>query len=116
MIATDSNVKRLFQQLQDAAKDGFANPTPRSYAFGLAISFATTTFLIAKALADDPKRTLLVEEAQKCVICDAVKDKTLNITCSIPRKKDKSVDDAHYRHLRNCFAHGNWKYDESEVT
>ena len=116
MIATDTNIKRMLQQLEDAAVDVFTKPAPKPYAFGLAISFITTTLLITKQLAEERRLTLKLEGVQRKTVSDAVKSGGLTINQSDLAGKDANQDDAHYRHLRNCFAHGNWRYSEAAVT
>ena len=34
---------------------------------------------------------------------------------NVDTDNDSGQEEAHYRHLRNCFAHGNWRYDEADI-
>jgi hypothetical protein len=117
MIATDNNVKRAFQQMLDAAVDAFASPVPKPWAFGAAISFMTTTFVLTKQLATESRLPPVVEAAQKAVIADAVSGGRLVVTQ--PDATPNGIADpasANHRHLRNCFGHGNWAYDPAQVS
>lgn len=117
MIATNDNLKRAFQQIVDAAQDTFASPAPKSWAFGAAISFVTTTFVLTKQLATEKRLPAVVEKEQKKVIADTVSSGKLVVTKPDAAANGKAdPDSANYRHLRNCFGHGNWSYDPSQVS
>ena len=115
MIATDTNIKRMLQQLHDAAVDCFAQGVQRPYSFGMAISFITTTIATCNQLAREGRLPAGLEEAQRNLVADFVTSGRLNVIQSnaAPNEADNA---AHYRHLRNCFAHGNWRYDESMIS
>lgn len=113
MIATDTNLKRMMQQLQNAANQGLRN---RSQAFGLAVSFLTTTFAVANQIARSTRPySPAVETAHRTAVAAAIAGGELVVALSAVHGTE-TTDDAHLRHLRNCFAHGNWRYDESVVT
>lgn len=119
MIATDEEVKRAFQQMHDAIKDVFAPPPSglKSWAFGSAVAFITTTFSLCRQLHDEKRLPTAVETSQQQVIADAVKNRHLIITQPDSTPKGMADPDAaNFRHLRNAFAHGNWTRDLSPAT
>jgi hypothetical protein len=115
MIATDKNVKRMLQQLHDAAIDCFADGDVKPYAFGLAISFITTTIATCRQLASEGRLPSSLTDSQRNLVAEFVGNGKLNVNTSTLGRSDANQEDADYRHLRNCFAHGNWQYDESDI-
>ncbi len=112
MKASDENIQRVFQQLHKAAKACFIGPKrkPKRYAFGMAVSFVTTTLAITKQLANARRLTDELKKAQEAVVADAIKRGELKIV-----SKSEAVDKV-YGHLRNCFAHANWSYNEADIS
>ena len=112
MIATKSNVERALQQLSDAAVAALT-PKPEPYAFGFAIGFVTTTMVLTKALFASGRLGNDTEDELQKIVDGAVSNNKLTVT-----NPDRRGDTAerHHGHLRNCFAHGNWKYDENDIT
>ncbi len=116
MIATDTNVRRVLQQLHDAAVESLAGPPFRPYVLGVAISFITTTVEICRQLAVEERLPDALEAAQRNVVAEFANTGRLTITQSnVANGIDADQADAHYRHLRNCFGHVNWQYDEATV-
>jgi len=114
MIATDSNLKRVFQQLHDAAIDALAAPMPRPFALGAAMGFVTTTMVLTRELFASGRLKAATENALRQVVDDAVSTGKLVVTQpDANAAADRAATD--YRHLRNCFGHGNWTYDENAV-
>lgn len=110
MTVSDENVKRALQQMHDAAIDGLSQP----YAFGLAMSFLTTIFVLTKQLSDENRLPQAAEDAQKNAVSGlAWKSKSLS---KVGDKDGGDQATADYRHLRNCFSHGNWSYNEADVS
>ncbi len=117
MIATDSNVKRALQQLHDAAVDCLTGPPFRSYVFGMAVSFITTTIEICRQLTVEERLPGAVTTAHRNLLAEFANTGRLTVTQSnMANNLDTDQVDAHYRHLRNCFGHGNWQYDEAMVS
>jgi len=116
MIATSENLKRAFQQMHDAAVDAFT-PVPKPWAFGAAVSFVTTTLVLTNHLKMENRLPVTVETAQKKVIADAISSRKLVVTQPDATQNGLAdPDSANYRHLRNCFGHGNWNYDPAQVS
>lgn len=117
MIATEDNLKRVFQQMHDGVIAALASPTPMPWAFGAAISFITTTFVLTYQLQNENRLPTAVEAAQKNVIADAIASGKLIVTQrDATANGNADPNSANHRHLRNCFSHGNWKYDPTGVS
>lgn len=137
MIATDDDVKRVLQQMYDAAKDMVGLPTrklgrtarvvrylkgllrkprPKRWAFGSSIAFITTTFTLTRQLTADRRLPASVVDAQKRVVADAISRNELRITQpdTTPRGTT-DPDETNFRHLRNSFSHANWTYSSPSV-
>jgi hypothetical protein len=116
MIATDTNVKRTFQQMHDLALEAFA-PTPKLYAFGAAIGFVTTTVILTQQLKAEGRLPAALEDEQKKTVHDWMPASRLTVTqCDYVNADNNDPDLTNFRHLRNCFSHGSWRYDENAVT
>ena len=112
MTASDQNLMRAFQQMQQAVKESIGDSKP--YSYGVGISFVTFVFVTTKQVADEGRLTVNGEIAQK----DAVTSSPLSITQSEidPQKDGTDQVKATLRHLRNCVAHGSWLYDPANKT
>lgn len=110
MIATNRQIKRMLQQLQSGAYNAFRTALKRGYAIGLAISYISTTLTITKQLNDENRLSPKMKDALRIAVSNAVKNHQLKIIQSDRAGKDVDQNDADFRHLRNCFAHANWKY------
>jgi len=116
MKATDNNVKRTFQQMHKMLLD-VMTPQPKQNAAGAAIGFITTTAILTQQLKAEGRLPAPVEEAQKQTVHDWIADGRLNFTnCTLANDDNNNPDVANLRHLRNCFGHANWHYDEKAVT
>ena len=91
-------------------------PNRHTFAFGMAMSYMTTTFVLCKQLKDESRLPISAEDAQKQVIQEWIDGGLLNVLQSeIDAQKDGNDQiNAHLRHLRNCFGHGNWSFDETK--
>jgi hypothetical protein len=98
----------MFQQLHASMIDA-TTPKVKPYIYGLAIGFMTTVFTLTKQLETEKRLDAQTKNAQLKVIDDAIKAGQLTIEASYVNESLESV----YRHVRNCFAHGNWSYDDS---
>lgn len=113
MTATDSNIKRAFQQLHDAAIASL----PRPHGLGVAIGFVTAALLLTKQLLDVGRLNAATEGALRKAVDDAVANGKLAIVQhSASGAVPPDPTESNYRHLRNCFGHGNWSYDEKTIT
>ena len=112
MTASDNNLLRAFQQMQDAVKESIDQSKP--FCFGVAISYITFVFATTKQLADEGRLTSAGEQAQK----DAINESPLEIVQSEIHSDKDGTDQvrATFRHLRNCVGHGNWQYDPVDTT
>jgi hypothetical protein len=116
MIVTNDNVKRTLQQMQDMLLQA-VSPTPQPHALGVAISFITTTVILTQQLKSEGRVPAAVEADQKQVVADWIAAGRLTVTQNIQVNSDNHDPDlANLRHLRNCFGHGNWRYDTAAVT
>jgi hypothetical protein len=114
MKATDEQIVRVFKQLQG----GFGELRPESKnVFGMVMGFITTTFQLCDQMRQARRLPQAVEEAQRQLLADFRKSGKLAITQSELDQKDiGQQSNADLRHLRNCFAHGNWTYDETQMS
>lgn len=116
MQATDSNLKRTFQQMHDMLLEK-VTPQPKQHALGTAISFITTTVILTQQLKAEGRLPAAVENAQKQAIHDWVANGQLNVTQREFINADNNDPDlCDLRHLRNCFGHANWRYEECAVS
>lgn len=116
MIVTDDNAKRTFQQMHDLLLEA-VNPTPKPFALGAAISFITTTVILTQQLKNEGRLPPAVENDQKQTVHDWVSSGRLTVAHREFAGSDNNDPDlADLRHLRNCFGHGNWRYDVNTVT
>lgn len=116
MIATNDNLKRAFQQMHDAAIDAFATTNPKNYRFGAAVSFITTTSALTNQLRSENRLPTQLEATLKTVVSDAVSANSLVITFpDTTQNATADPDGANLRHLRNCFGHGNWRFDPAQI-
>ncbi len=82
--------------------------------FGAAIAFLTTISVLA---GERKKNSQIVNDAQVAVIKTYLDSGKLSVSVSLNRDATASDDSPSscWRHIRNCFAHGNWYYDEDLV-
>ncbi|GEM_PF-4739808 len=110
MQASDDNIKRAFLQLQKAT----AGAVTSENGFGVAIAFLTTVAVLAGEIK---KTNAALNVAQVDVIEEYRSSGKLQVATCLDRDGNVSLTKSNcWRHIRNCFAHGNWFYNESEVT
>ncbi len=116
MIVTDDNVKRTFQQMHAMLLQAMT-PTPRSDALGTAISFITTTVVLTQQLKAEGRLPAAVENDQRTTIIDWVTSHRMTVTQRVFANADNNDSGlSDLRHLRNCFGHGNWRYDVNAIS
>ena len=116
MIVSDDIVKRTFQQMHAMFLQA-VTPTPSAHALGAAISFITTTVVLSQQLKTEGRLSTTVENDQKQTISNWVSQQHLTVTQRVfinADANDQAVCDL--RHVRNCFGHGNWRYDVNAVS
>jgi hypothetical protein len=113
--ATDEQIVRVFKQMQGGLEE---LPIGSMNVFGQIVGFITTTLQLCEQMRQAGRLPHTVEDAQRELLADFRTNGKIMITQSEidPHMDNGLQSNADLRHLRNCFAHGNWTYDVSEIT